>query len=155
MLKYMVVSDSHNPPTYLERVAARFREEKCDGMIHLGDLVGDAKELEKLIGMPVEYVAGNCDYFAKDRREAVLFKEGVRVLLTHGDAYGVKYSYDRLSYAASEMNVQVALFGHTHEPFAGFVGDVMLVNPGALKKGRYAILELENGRARPFLKSLL
>ena len=155
MLRYMVVSDSHNSSVYLERAARRFQKENCAGLIHLGDVVEDARALEKMTGVAVELVAGNCDGFSRERRSAMLSVEGLRVLLVHGDAYGVKYTYDRLSYAASEQNAQVALFGHTHEPFAGFVGGVLLVNPGALKLGRYAILELESGKARPFLKTLL
>ena len=115
----------------------------------------DARRLEKLTGAPVEMVAGNCDLFSRVQRSALLETEGSRILLTHGDAYGVKYTYDDLSRAAAAQNAQIALFGHTHEAFCGYVGKVLLVNPGALKQGRYAILVLEDGYARPFLKSLI
>ena len=156
MFRYLVVSDSHNPPTYLARVARRCAEERCDGIIHLGDTVEDARALQRLTGMRVEMVAGNApgDMLSREPRMKIVQAEGVRLLLCHGHDYGVKYTYDRLSYAASEQEAQVALFGHTHRAFSGYVGSVLLVNPGPLKQGRYAVLELENGVARPFLKSL-
>ena len=49
--------------------------------------------------------------------------------------------------------MQVALFGHTHQPFAGYVGGVMMINPGALKDGRYAELHIDKGRVVPYLKT--
>ena len=51
-----------------------------------------------------------------------------------------------------EAGAQVALFGHTHEPCACYVGKVLMVNPGALKDGRYAVLRIENGQTTPYLK---
>ena len=155
MHRYMVVSDSHNPPTYLQKAARRFAAEQCTGLIHLGDMVEDARELARLTGAHLDLVAGNCDFLSREARLVTLEAEGVRMMLCHGDAYGVKYGYDRLSYAASELGAKIALFGHTHEAFCGFVGEVLLLNPGALKKGRYAILELDNGSFRPFLKTLV
>ena len=157
MLRYLVVSDSHNPPTYLQKIAKRYAEEQCTGIIHLGDTVSDARTLQKLTGVRVEMVAGNDfgDMVSGEPRLRLMSAEGVRMMLCHGHEYGVKYGYDRLSYAASEQNVSLALFGHTHEAFCGYVGDVLLLNPGALKRGRYAILELEKGAARPFLRTLL
>ena len=38
--------------------------------------------------------------------------------------------------------------------FAGYVGGVMMVNPGALNAGRYAIIEIDKGKAIPYLKEL-
>ena len=79
---------------------------------------------------------------------------GVQMLAVHGDKYGVKLDYGPLSYYAEEAGAAIALFGHTHQPFAGYVGGVMLLNPGALNAGKYAILEIEKGNAVPFLKEL-
>ena len=38
--------------------------------------------------------------------------------------------------------MDAALFGHTHQPFAGYVGRALLINPGALRNGHYCILEV-------------
>ena len=98
-------------------------------------------------------VAGNCDFFSFDSREEVIFVEKVKILLTHGDKYGVKNGLDRLSYYAEERSCQLALFGHTHQPFVGYVGRALMVNPGSLKEGRYAELHIDGEKVIPFLKS--
>ena len=100
------------------------------------------------------FVAGNCDFFSRDAREIEVKIEGVRMLLTHGDKYGVKAGLSKLSYRAEERGCALALFGHTHVPFAGHVGGCLLVNPGALQDGRFAELEVENGKAVPRLLRL-
>ena len=51
--------------------------------------------------------------------------------------------YDRLSYYAEENMADCTLFGHTHVPFAGYVGGALLVNPGALKNGSMCLLEVD------------
>ena len=92
---------------------------------------------------------GNCDWPGSAPREARLSFGGVQILAVHGDKYGVKLDYGPLSYYAEEAGAAIALFGHTHQPFAGYVGGTMLLNPGALNAGKYAILEIEKGNAVP------
>lgn len=154
MLKIAVISDSHGAKVRLEMFRRTAEEEKFDAVIHCGDGVAEAKWLQKNLPCEVKYVAGNCDFFGKDPRELVATYGGVRMLAVHGDLYDVKWDLTRLSYYAEEKCVQAALFGHTHQPFAGFVGGTMMVNPGALKDGRYAVIQIENGQAAPFLKTL-
>lgn len=154
MLKIAVISDSHGAKVRLDMFRRVAEEEKFDAVIHCGDGVSEAKWLGKNLPCEVKYVAGNCDFFGKDPRELTATYGGVRMLAVHGDLYDVKWDLTRLSYYAEEKLVQIALFGHTHQPFAGYVGGTMLVNPGALKDGRYAVVQIENGQAVPFLKTL-
>jgi len=154
MLKVAVISDSHGGKVRLEMFRRIAAEEKFDAIIHCGDGVSDAKWLAKELETEVKVVAGNCDFRGREVRELVLNYGNVRMLAVHGDLYDVKWDLTRLSYYAEEKCVPIALFGHTHQPFVGFVGGVMLVNPGALKDGRYAVLQIENGQAAPFLKIL-
>lgn len=142
MTRIAVVSDSHGGKLHLERLAEFCRAEGIDRLFHLGDVVEDARWLEKRLALPVSYVAGNCDAFSHCAREARISVEGRRFLLVHGDKYGVKYGYDRLSYYAEENAMDATLFGHTHRPFAGYVGRALLVNPGALKDGSLCVLEV-------------
>lgn len=142
MTRIAVVSDSHGGRMHLERFAAYCRTERIDQVCHLGDVVEDAKWLRKNLEIPVALVAGNCDYYAHEPRELRFTIEGKRFLLLHGDRYGVKYGYDRLSYYAEEAMADCVLFGHTHRAFAGLVGRALLVNPGALKNGSMCILEV-------------
>lgn len=153
MHKIAVISDSHGGKVRLEMFARIARQENFDAIIHCGDGVSDAKWLAKELGTEVKYVAGNCDFFGKDVRELVFSCGGVHMLAVHGDLYSVKWDLSPLSYYAEEKCAQLVLFGHTHQPFAGYAGGVMMVNPGALKDGRYAELQIENGQVVPFLKT--
>ena len=103
---------------------------------------------------PLIAVAGNCDMFSSQQRMARAAYGAHRILAVHGHLQDVKYGYDRLSYYAEEVGANIALFGHTHEAYAGWMGGVLLVNPGALMDGRYAELVLDGDRATPYLKSL-
>ena len=152
MRKIAVISDSHAGKVRLEMFSRIAAEEKFDLIVHCGDGVSDAKQLAKTTGIEVKMIAGNCDIFDRIARELIITEEGVRLLAVHGDLYNVKYGLTTLSYYAEEKCVKAVLFGHTHQPFAGYVGSVLMINPGALKDGRYAELHIKNGQAVPFLK---
>ena len=152
MRKIAVVSDSHGGKVRLDMFSRIAREAQFDLIIHCGDGVSDAKQLAKTTGIEVKMVAGNCDIFDHIEREMIITEDGVRMLALHGDRYDVKWGLTTLSYYAEDRCVKVALYGHTHQPFAGFVGNVLLINPGALKDGRYAELHIKDGQAVPFLK---
>ena len=151
-MRIAVISDSHGGKLHLERFAELCRKEKFDQVFHLGDVVDDALWLRKQLdseNIPVALVAGNCDFYSRENRELLLTLGGKRFLLVHGDKYGVKYGYDRLSYYAEEKRADCTLFGHTHSAFAGYVGNALLVNPGALKNGSMCILEIKGGDIIP------
>ncbi len=74
--------------------------------------------------------------------------------MTHGDKWGVKTQLNSLSYHAEEAGVQVACFGHTHRQFCGYLGNVLLINPGALKDGKAALIELKDHDIYPELMDL-
>lgn len=154
MIKLGIVADSHGRDIYLERFAAVCRKEGYDAVIHLGDVREDARWLERNLETAVVSVAGNCDMFSSHPREARLSYEGHSILAVHGDAQGVKYGYERLSYYAEEIGAEIALFGHTHQAFAGYVGSIILVNPGALWDGCYGELLLDGRRVIPSLNNL-
>ncbi len=154
MTRLGIVSDSHDRGVWLERYLDECKRRKYDAVFHLGDLCSDARWLERRLDMPLISVAGNCDYYSDQARMARASYGVHRVIAVHGHMQDVKYGYERLSYYAEENNATVALFGHTHRAFAGFVGGVLLVNPGALMDGRYAELTLDGARAVPMLFDL-
>jgi len=153
MVKLAVISDSHWGKTRLEMFARLAREESFDAIIHCGDGLSDAKWLEKNLPAEVRYVAGNCDPRWSCDRELRMHYESVRLLAVHGDLQNVKLDLSPLSYYAEDIGAQVVLFGHTHQPFAGYVGRALMVNPGSLKEGRYAELHIDGEKVIPFLKS--
>ena len=154
MIRLGIVSDSHDREIWLEKYAAIVRREKYDAVFHLGDHDRDARWLERQVDCPVMFVAGNCDSFSKSPREIRARYVGHGILAVHGHRQDVKYGLDRLSYLAEDQGADIALFGHTHMPYVGWLGRVLLINPGALMDGRYAELTLEGERAIPMLKNL-
>ena len=155
MTRLAIVSDSHDTPVWLERFLKKCGRERYDLVFHLGDYCADARWLEKRLKIPLIGVAGNCDMFSSQQRMARAAFGPHRLVAVHGHMQDVKYGYDRLSYFAEEQGAGIALFGHTHRPYAGWVGSVLLVNPGALMDGCYAELTLDGDRAVPLLKNLM
>ena len=154
MIRLGIVSDSHDREVWLERWLALAKRARYDAVFHLGDYDSDARWLSKRLDTQMICVAGNCDMFSKLPRMARAAFGPHRVVAVHGHLQDVKYGYEKLSYYAEEQGSNIALFGHTHVPFAGYVGRVLLVNPGALMDGCYGELTLDGQRAVPCLKSL-
>ena len=155
MLRYMVLSDSHRAGGWLARAAEIYAQGGFDGVIHLGDVHADARRFAELAGTKPLCVRGNCDSpLCPAPAERVEALGGARILLAHGDRYGVKSSLTRLSYRAEELACQAAFFGHTHRAFCGYVGGALLLNPGALREGNWAEVTVQEGRIVPRLLSL-
>jgi len=140
-MKILVVSDTHG--NYLP-ILQFLKETGAELLIHLGDEISDATQLEHLLDIPVIKVPGNCDHGAKEPRELLESIAGSRFFITHGDLYRVKNGLDRLVAKAAGIKAQAALFGHTHRPLIVKQDGVLLINPGTLMAASdsksYAIL---------------
>ena len=145
-LNILVFSDSHRNT---ERMLEIIEQKNPDHVIHLGDHVRDADEIRcRYQLLPVLSVKGNCD-FEPDGRELVLGDfQGVRVLAAHGHRFGVKSSLLRYLYFAKEQQVDVALFGHTHQAYCENEDGLWLMNPGSCSGFRpsYGEINIENNR---------
>lgn len=150
-----LVADSHRNSVMIEKAAPVLR---CtDGIMLLGDCASDAKEFQRCTGKSVYAVRGNCDLpgAAPEEIYGRLFSaNGPRFLACHGHRYGVKTNPLSLMYRAKELGVQAAFYGHTHIAAQETEEGVLLLNPGAFKEGRYALVYLENGRIQAALRSL-
>jgi predicted phosphodiesterase len=84
--------------------------------------------------------------------------KGRKILLTHTGPCSFKKQLppeemkERLSKRAREVNADVVVCGHSHEPFAHHVGDAWFVNPGSVgwstdgnRQASYATLEFQAG----------
>ena len=152
MFRLGVVSDSHGARAMMELVCPRLKG--LDAVAHLGDGMGDARRVGELTSLPVYAVSGNCDLLMEYPEEITHVFSGVKVLMTHGNLLKVKHSLLRLALRAEEVGAGLALFGHTHEAMAEWNRGVLLVNPGALMNGRYAIIEFRENGPCPFLLRL-
>ena len=143
-MKLLVLSDSHG---YIKPMQAAVDKEAPDMIIHLGDNARDCIQLQKHCpDIPIKSMNGNCDpWDPGSERESYISIGGVRMLLTHGDGFGVKMSLARLVNTALYSNCRIALFGHTHIPYCEEVSGLILLNPGSIRdSGSYAILHVED-----------
>ena len=95
-----------------------------------GSLVGQFCQI------PVLAVPGNCDPGCSEPRTKVMEIAGRRVLLTHGDSYGVKNGLANLIKKARSEQAEIVLFGHTHRPFFEEYHGILALNPGSISRPR-------------------
>ncbi len=147
-MKIAVFSDTH---TLTEPMLGAVRRCRPDALVHLGDHDRDTYPLlREFPEISLYSVCGNCDFASHAPTVLTVSFGPVRAFLTHGHLYHVDYGrVDSLVYAAQEAGAQLALFGHTHQPYHEDVSGVKVVNPGTTGKGRrrtWALLEIfDNG----------
>lgn len=157
-MRLLVVSDTHGRvQTAMNIYKMEQRKAPIDKIVHLGDLVTDAKALETRLGAEVIFVQGNCDGGEACEDYKVLDTEYGRLLLCHGHVENVKFSTLSLLYKAEEMGCCAAFFGHTHAPCFREVDGMYLLNPGSLTlprgggAGSYAIVETSEKSLRAWI----
>lgn len=151
-MKILVFSDSHGTLSHMEKAILA---ESPDHLIHLGDYVRDSDAIHgRFPHISLHFVAGNCDYGDPTPTEQVITLDGVRLFLTHGHRYQVKYMYLRAIYAALEENAQILLFGHTHRAECFQEQGLWAMNPGAAKLGSYGVITVSDGTFQLELKNV-
>lgn len=156
-MKLFVISDTHG--NFTLALKAHSLSEQVDIIVHLGDGFSDADLMRELLDIHVVSVAGNCDLGSSAPRERVWECEGKRILLTHGDAYGVKSGLDKLKRRALEVRADLVLFGHSHLATQEQHADILFLNPGtmmnaALQKS-YAIVDVSPAGITASLHSII
>lgn len=150
---YLIFSDSHGDTYDMRRVIDAHLHE-IDGVIFLGDLFRDAELLRVYYPeLKIHAVAGNCDGMTRFTEE-ILNLGGVSVLILHGHTLSVKFSLVHLEAYARRLNVDIAMFGHTHERCEKcIVGEknLYLFNPGSISNPRdgiksYGLLTIRDGK---------
>lgn len=149
-MKWLVFSDSHGNLDHMKRAV---EAEKPDKVLHLGDVVRDARKLQDAFpDIPMEFVVGNCDGYNGDDsapEEKEIFMGEKRLLICHGHTYQVKLGIGMLTGEARGRGADVVLFGHTHEPVCFLEGNLWVMNPGTcsgMPRATYGIIELADGK---------
>lgn len=128
-MKIAVMSDTHgHNKNIIEAILAM---DKPDLLIHLGDYTKDGENISKILGIPVAIVKGNGDYDSPYKEDEVIEVKGKKIFLTHGHRHGVVRNLDNLYYRALELEVDLALFGHTHIPVNLKYDNIIIMNPGS------------------------
>lgn len=157
-MKVLVISDTHKNLLYA-RLAIKhlIKEDSLKMVIHCGDHIEDAQELEKEFPQLIfHYVVGNCDgwYFKESDRIKLVQVQDKKLLITHGDCHNIKINYKNLFKEMKNKNADIGLCGHTHmlhveqEKESGRIA----INPGSISFPRdsvypsYAVLDIEKDR---------
>ena len=127
MKTLFIISDTHGNREGLNNLLPIISESHY--FIHLGDFCSDIKDMPSEIYDKLYFVKGNCDGGGED---GYLGIEDVKIMITHGDRYGVKQSLTKLYLKAKEQGVNVVLYGHTHIPDIQEYNGITFINPGTL-----------------------
>ena len=134
-MKALVISDTHGNISLA--LKAHSLSEPVDIIIHLGDGSDDADLMREVLDVTVINVAGNCDIGSTAPRELLWECEGKKILLLHGDAYGVKGGLTRLDQHAREVGADAVLFGHSHLATNELRSELLILNPGTLSRAAH------------------
>ncbi len=146
-----LISDTHIPDrarVLPQKVIDAFSN--VDLILHAGDLTSPKviEELEDLA--PVLAVQGNMDRVnGIDLPKArVVEAEGLRIGIIHGEVYP-RADTQQLLYLAKELNADILVSGHSHQPKIEQNEGILLLNPGSPIVPRLAdrtvmILEINN-----------
>ena len=128
-----LISDTHIPDRARiipQNVIDAFSD--VDLILHAGDLTSleVIEELENIA--PVMAVQGNMDRanginLPKAKTSEA---EGVKIGLIHGEVYP-RADTQQLVYLAKELNVDILVSGHSHQPKIEQTDGVLLINPGS------------------------
>lgn len=144
-MRVLVVSDTHGNTGALCRAIEE--QPTARTVIFLGDGLRDAEDAQtRYPDRTIYTVPGNCDFAALDPKVREETLGGKRFFFTHGHVYDVKYGLYRLDLAARQYNADIALFGHTHQPYQEYADGLYLFNPGSLGYGgTYGYVDIVGG----------
>ena len=142
-MRIQVVSDSHGSVKALR--AAIEAQPTVDVVFFLGDGERDIDTLRPLFPHKTFIcVGGNCD-MASMSPAVELRRLGDKLISAcHGHTFHVKDSLYEYRTWARKTGVDVALFGHTHQPFTQYDDGLYLMNPGSVSgwPGTYGIFDI-------------
>ena len=152
-MKILIMSDSHGNIT---NMLTAVKTENPDMILHLGDHHTDCRTLRDTFPeIPLRAVKGNCDKAGEVEIDEFIC-EYLRIMMTHGHRFNVKYSLDSLITNAMYKEVDILLYGHTHIPFTGKIENLHIVNPGSVGEPRatYCVMEINSGKVKYEIKNL-
>jgi putative phosphoesterase len=148
-MKILVFSDSHNQTIHMKTAV---QNEQPNLIIHLGDCVRDAKQVESLFpDIKVVFVSGNNDFGYMVQSEMVIEIENKNFFITHGHQYNVKNGLERIFNVAKQKGAEVLLFGHTHLPYNVYEYGMYAFNPGASNLS-YGVINLIDNQINAEIK---
>ena len=145
-MKILVISDSHKNLINLKQVLDKA---EYDYVLFLGDYVMDIMNFKRQLNDKLFVVKGNCDGDINFDDDLFIEIAGKKIFMTHGHKYGVKLGMKKLFQKATELDADIAVFGHTHIAFQTQLDSGLIVlNPGSVGKGMlknntFGIIEID------------
>ncbi|MBI4309518.1 MAG: metallophosphoesterase family protein [Candidatus Omnitrophica bacterium] len=128
-----------------------------DLIVHAGDLCdADVLKVFKAIA-PVKAVQGNMDDATLKRKLPLkeLFEaQGCKIGVCHGHGLG-RDALENVKEQFKNDAVDLAVFGHSHQPFNQKIGATLYFNPGSPNDAvrapyfSYGLIEIAKGRIKP------
>lgn len=133
-MKIGVISDTHN---FLDpKIPELFRG--VEHILHGGD-IGQPELLRHLAKLaPITAVAGNTDEPGWQYPLFQTIELAGRKFLLHHIVNPLELS-EELSHKLARSQPDVVVFGHTHKPYAHWVGKTLFFNPGYAGKSRFGM----------------
>ncbi len=152
-MKLLLISDIHGSREKLQKILV---SERYDMIVFCGDGLNDLRAAKLPEAVPVVSVLGNCDRASGYQGELYdeLSIEQCKVFVVHGDIYNVKQTLDRIVAASLGREADVVFFGHTHLACKIEREGMLLVNPGAVRDGAYALCEIIDVKTAVTLKKM-
>lgn len=151
-LRILVISDSHGDSYAVKQAVDEQPSAKI--LFYLGDGERDLELIENNPNLFVHKVRGNCDFASSLPAYVVDEVDGIRIYATHGYVEKVKYGISLLRQYAADNKAAIALYGHTHIPDTTYSDGIWLVNPGSIRMGEYAVIDITPKGIMPILQKL-
>lgn len=149
-MRILVASDSHGAE-YKLRLALE-QQPSAEIMFFLGD--GERDVDYAGVNIPVISVRGNCDWGSELPARSINWIEDKKIYATHGYAENVKYGLSGLMSAARDAEAHIALYGHTHDPVTEYIDGIWYINPGSIREGSYAVVDITKSGIMPILMKI-
>ena len=152
MTRILVFSDTHGQTEQMMKIIRNFPP--LDGIIHLGDINRDIRELEDtFFDIPIYGVEGNNDHTGLYPNEKTITIEGKKIFITHGHYYISNSDPSRLKTIPATEKADLILHGHTHIAYREEFDEKIIANPGSLTKPisggpSYGVIEIDDGELR-------
>lgn len=149
-MRVLVLSDSHGDVYKLRRAIDSQPTAKL--IVFLGDGEYDIDSVECRV--PVIKVRGNCDFGSSLPLNFTDEVCGKKIYCTHGFRENVKYTTENLISVAKSHGAHIALYGHTHVPVTSYDGGLYLVNPGSVREGSFAVIDITGSGIMPIIMKI-
>lgn len=136
------MSDSHRATGNLFEIVEKHIN-TTDLFIFLGDGENDFDDVLALYpDLKYERVSGNCDWYSTYPLYKSITAQGKKIFFSHGHPFHVKFGYDEIIRAARTEKADICLFGHTHNQYTNYDNGLYIMNPGAVRDGKYGMIDI-------------